>query len=139
MTYAEAMERYGIDRPDLRYGLEIFDVERRFRGVGVRRSRSGARAGGRVRGIRVPGGASLSRKQLDEIEADAKSGGARRTAAAEDASNGALEGPAAKFLADGRGRTARAARGRPRAVRRRPPIASRTRRSIACARTSRGA
>jgi aspartyl-tRNA synthetase len=36
MTYADAMERYGCDRPDLRYGLEIHDVDDTFRGIGLR-------------------------------------------------------------------------------------------------------
>ena len=101
MTHAEAMERYGCDRPDLRYGLEIFDASDVFRETEFSIARSAIAQGGRVRGIRVPGGAgSLSRKQLDDIEAGAKSVGAgglvrlKRT-------NGQLEGPAAKFLHDG--------------------------------------
>jgi aspartyl-tRNA synthetase len=97
LPYREAMERYGSDKPDLRYGLEIFDATEVFRGREFGITRSAIDAGGRVRGIRVPGGAALTRKQLDEIEAAAKTLGAagllrlRR--------NGdALEGPAAKFL-----------------------------------------
>jgi aspartyl-tRNA synthetase len=97
LPYREAMERYGSDKPDLRYGLEIFDATEVFRGREFGITRSAIDAGGRVRGIRVPGSATLTRKQLDEIEAAAKTLGAagllrlRR--------NGdALEGPAAKFL-----------------------------------------
>jgi aspartyl-tRNA synthetase len=100
MSYADALERYGIDRPDLRYGLEIGDASEVFRGAEFVVTRKALDAGGRVRGIRVPGGAALSRKQVDEVEAAAKSAGAfgllriRRQ-------NGALDGPAAKFLAEG--------------------------------------
>ena len=100
MTYAEAMERYGSDRPDLRYELEIFDASDVFRETEFSIARSVLAQGGRVRGIKVPGGASLSRKQVDEIEALAKGAGAgglvrlKRT-------NGQIEGPAAKFLHDG--------------------------------------
>jgi len=97
MKHRDALERYGTDKPDLRYGLEIFDATEVFRGADFIVTRMAIALGGRVRGIRVPGGASLGRKQLDEIEAAAKALGAagllrlKRTA-------GALEGPAAKFL-----------------------------------------
>ena len=100
MTYAEATERYGSDRPDLRYGLEIFDASDVFRETEFSIARATIAQGGRVRGIRVPGGASLSRKQVDEVEALAKGAGAgglvrlKRT-------DGKIEGPAAKFLHDG--------------------------------------
>jgi aspartyl-tRNA synthetase len=100
MTYAEAMRRFGSDRPDLRFELEIFDASEVFAETEFTIARSALAQGGRVRGIRVPGGATLSRKQVDEIEAGAKSAGAggvvrlKRT-------NGQIEGPAAKFLGDG--------------------------------------
>jgi aspartyl-tRNA synthetase len=93
------MERYGIDRPDLRYGLEIADVSDVFRGAEFVVTKSALEAGGRVRGIRVPGGAAaLSRKVQDELEALAKSAGARGLLRLRRV-NGVLEGPAAKFLA----------------------------------------
>ena len=100
MPYAEAMERYGIDRPDLRYGLEIADVSDVFRGTAFVVTKSALEAGGRVRGVRVPGGATLSRKQVDEVEAAAKGAGARGLLRIK-RQNGALDGPAAKFLAEG--------------------------------------
>ena len=100
MTYADSMERYGCDRPDLRYGLEISDVTTAFAASELTFVRQVIDRGGRVRGIRVPGGATLSRKQTDELEAIAKSAGAgglivfKRTPAG-------LEGKGAKFLAEG--------------------------------------
>jgi aspartyl-tRNA synthetase len=100
MTYADAMERYGIDRPDLRYELEIFDASSVFRGADFGITKAAFERGGRVRGIRVPGGAALSRKQVDEIEAEAKKAGAGGLLRLK-FSNGTLEGPAAKFLAEG--------------------------------------
>jgi aspartyl-tRNA synthetase len=100
MSYAEAMECYGIDRPDLRYGLEIADVSDVFRGTEFVVTKKALEAGGRVRGIRVPGGAVLSRKQVDELEAAAKSAGAFGLLRIKH-TNGALDGPAAKFLAEG--------------------------------------
>ena len=100
MTYAEAMERYGSDRPDLRYELEIFDASDVFRDTEFTIARAAIAQGGRVRGIRVQGGAALSRKQVDELEAAAKSAGAGGLVRLK-RSNGQLEGPAAKFLHDG--------------------------------------
>ena len=100
MTYAEAMERYGSDRPDTRYGLELFDASDVFRGADFGITRAALEQGGRVRGVRIPGGASLSRKQVDEIEAEAKKAGAMGLLRVKLAS-GVLEGPAAKYLPDG--------------------------------------
>ncbi|HEY5085723.1 MAG TPA: aspartate--tRNA ligase, partial [Gemmatimonadaceae bacterium] len=76
MTYADAMESYGCDRPDLRYGLAIRDVTGLFAESDFAIARSVIAAGGRVRGIVIPGGAALSRKQVDEIELVAKGAGA---------------------------------------------------------------
>jgi aspartyl-tRNA synthetase len=100
MTYRDAMERYGCDRPDLRYALEIDDFTATFAASELTFVKQAIDRGGRVRGIRVPGGASLSRKQTDELEAVAKGAGAgglivlKRTAAG-------LEGRGAKFLPEG--------------------------------------
>ena len=98
MTYADAMERYGIDRPDTRYGLEILDASPLFRQAtefGI--TRSALEAGGRVRGIRIPGGSTLSRKQVDEVEAAARSAGASGLLRAKFVA-GAFDGPAGKHL-----------------------------------------
>jgi aspartyl-tRNA synthetase len=99
MTYADALERYGVDRPDLRYGLEIEDVTDVFRGVEFPFTSAAIAAGDRVRGIRIPGGAALSRKQLDEIDAIAKSAGARGLLRIKRV-NGALDGAVGKVLSD---------------------------------------
>jgi len=99
LTYAEAMERFGSDRPDLRYSLELFDASDAFRGSEFSITNAALAAGGRVRGFKIPGGATLSRKQVDEIEAIAKSAGAGGLIRLKRGPNG-LEGPAAKFLSD---------------------------------------
>ncbi|HMG71186.1 MAG TPA: aspartate--tRNA ligase [Gemmatimonadaceae bacterium] len=99
MRYADAMERFGIDRPDTRYGLELFDASDAFRGTEFGVTNAALAAGGRVRGIRIPGGAALSRKQVDELEVIAKSGGAGGLIRLKRGAAG-LEGPAAKFLND---------------------------------------
>ena len=97
MKYAEAMERYGTDKPDLRFALEIQDFSEVFRGAEFTITREAIAKGGRVRGIRIPGGAALSRKQLDEIEAAAKTLGAAGLLRIK-RQGGSLEGAPAKFL-----------------------------------------
>jgi len=99
LTYADAMERFGSDRPDLRYALEVFDASEEFRGSEFGIANSALASGGRVRGIRIPGGAALSRKQVDEIEGLAKSAGAGGLIRLKKGPSG-LEGPAAKFLSE---------------------------------------
>ncbi len=100
MSYADAMERYGSDRPDLRYDFELFDASDVFRETEFTIARAALSRGGRVRGLRIPGGGTLSRKQVDELEALAKGAGAGGLVRLKRAANG-LEGPAAKFLSDG--------------------------------------
>jgi aspartyl-tRNA synthetase len=97
MSYADAMERYGCDRPDLRYGLEIADLTPHFAASESGIIQSALAVGGRVRGIRVPGAAGWSRKQVDELEAIAKGAGAGGLVRLK-CVNGAVEGPLAKFL-----------------------------------------
>jgi len=99
MTYPAAMERYGCDRPDLRYGLEIADFSAVFDGLDFGITRSALAAGGRVRGIVVPGAAAWSRKQVDELEAIAKGAGALGLLRVKKA-GGEYDGPIAKFLTD---------------------------------------
>jgi len=99
MTYAAAMEQFGSDRPDLRFALPIQDFSDVFRSTELGIARSALDAGGRVRGIVVPGGSAWSRKQVDEIEALARMAGAggllrlKRT-------NTGYEGPIAKYLTE---------------------------------------
>jgi aspartyl-tRNA synthetase len=99
MTYAEAMEGFGCDRPDLRYDLRLRDYSAVFSPLDFAVTRSAMAAGGRVRGLIVPGGAAWSRKQVDELEQLAKgagAGGLLRLRLAD----GVHEGPVAKFLTD---------------------------------------
>jgi aspartyl-tRNA synthetase len=100
MRYADALERYGTDKPDLRFGLELLDATDVFRPADFSITRKAIESGGRVRGIRVPGGASLTRKQVDEIESAAKSLGAAGLLRLK-AAGASLEGPAAKYLPAG--------------------------------------
>ncbi|MDQ3949619.1 MAG: aspartate--tRNA ligase [Gemmatimonadota bacterium] len=97
MSYPDAMERYGSDKPDLRYGLEIFDATNHFRHVDFAITRDAIAQRGRVRAIRVSGGGTLSRKQLDEIEVAARSLGARQVLKIKRA-GGALQGKPGELL-----------------------------------------
>jgi len=98
MTYRDAMERYGVDRPDVRYGLEIRDVSDVFRGLEFAITTRALESGGRVRGIVAPGGSKLSRKQVDEIEAVAKSAGAGGLVRVKRTGDVVEGSPAAKML-----------------------------------------
>jgi aspartyl-tRNA synthetase len=76
LTYAEAFERYGTDKPDLRFGLPLVDLSEIVAESGFRIFRNAVAEGGRVKAVRYPGGASLSRSQIDELEALVKHHGA---------------------------------------------------------------
>jgi aspartyl-tRNA synthetase len=77
LTYAEAIERYGSDKPDLRYGLELIDVGEVVANSQFAVFRNALENGGQVKGIRVPGVGGYSRKQLDEVVDLAKQAGAK--------------------------------------------------------------
>ncbi len=67
LSYAEAMSRYGTDRPDTRFGLELRDVGTAFEESGFQIFRRILEEGGRIRGIRVPGKAAYTRRETDEL------------------------------------------------------------------------
>jgi aspartyl-tRNA synthetase len=99
-TYHEAMRRYGSDKPDLRFGLELTDVAELFRGSDFTLFHTLAETtGNRVIALRFPGGASLSRREFDALTETAKSFGAKGLAYITLAADGA-KGPIVKFLGD---------------------------------------
>ncbi len=77
LTYADAMERFGSDKPDLRFGLELRDLSDIAAQSSFSIFRSAVAGGGKVRGICVPGCAGYSRSQLDELNKLAQSFGAQ--------------------------------------------------------------
>jgi len=99
MTWAESMDRYGSDRPDLRFDLEITDFTEATRGLDFRIVRSAVDDGGRVRGLLLKEGADLSRREIDGIEDAAKATGAPGLLWAKRASSG-TSGILAKFMED---------------------------------------
>ncbi len=76
MTYAEMMKRFGSDQPDLRYGMELVDLADVFQGTGFNAFASVLASGGQVKAVCAPGGAALSRKELDGLISDTKGRGA---------------------------------------------------------------
>ncbi|MGQ9546780.1 MAG: aspartate--tRNA ligase [Dehalococcoidia bacterium] len=77
LSYREAMERYGTDKPDIRFGLEIKDISDIAANTDFQVFRSAVASNGRVKGIRVPGCGHYTRHQLDELTDLAKSCGAQ--------------------------------------------------------------
>jgi aspartyl-tRNA synthetase len=101
MSYADAMLRYGTDRPDLRVELELADFSACFAGTGFRVFADALAQGRRVRGLVAPGGgAALSRRELDELVGFATAEGAGGLTWIRIAADG-WQSPAVKFLGDG--------------------------------------
>jgi aspartyl-tRNA synthetase len=99
LTWDECMERFGHDAPDLRFGLEIVDLTPLAGESEFRVFRGAVEAGGRVRGIRVPGAAAkFSRKELDELTAVAVEAGAKGLVWLKVEPDGSWSGPVAKNL-----------------------------------------
>jgi aspartyl-tRNA synthetase len=100
LDYADAMARYGSDKPDLRFGLEIRDCAELFRKSDFKIFRAALEKGGAVRGISFEGGAAFSRKQIDELERIAKGAGAGGLVWIK-VEGDTLSSSIAKFLAEG--------------------------------------
>jgi aspartyl-tRNA synthetase len=97
-TFEEAMDRFGSDKPDIRFGLELVEITDAVRGVEFRVFADPIAAGGAVFAIRAPGCANYSRKQLDELTDLARRHGAGGLAHLAVDPDRTLRGPAAKFL-----------------------------------------
>ena len=102
LTYAEAMDRFGTDKPDFRFGLELRDVSRIAQRSDFRVFRSAVESGGTVRGISVGGLGDLTRREIDQLTTVASAGGAKGLAYLKVA-DGSLAGPIAKFFSEEEG------------------------------------
>ena len=103
IPYQEAMDRYGSDKPDLRFGMELIDLSEELTGTEFGVFKNTLTSGGVVKAIRIEGGASLSRKQIDDFTDIAKSEGAGGLAYIKyEMAEGQLSAvsPIAKFLSD---------------------------------------
>jgi aspartyl-tRNA synthetase len=76
MTFAEALEKYGTDKPDLRFGMPFIDVTDVLQDADFRIFQDTRESGARIRGVVVQGGGELSRRDLDELTNIAKNAGA---------------------------------------------------------------
>jgi aspartyl-tRNA synthetase len=97
MTYEETIRRYGIDRPDLRFAMELVDLTDALRGTSFNAFRSVIDSGGAVRGLVVPGKADATRKDIDGWQALAKTKGAKGLASFAFA-GAEVRSPVAKFF-----------------------------------------
>jgi aspartyl-tRNA synthetase len=98
-SYDEAMGRFGSDKPDIRFGMELVELSETVREVEFRVFAEPIAAGGAVYAITAPGCGDYSRKQLDELIDLAKRHGAKGLVHLSVQADAGLHGPAAKFLA----------------------------------------
>ncbi|MEZ0323437.1 MAG: aspartate--tRNA ligase [Hydrogenothermaceae bacterium] len=99
MSYEEAMNRYGTDKPDLRYGLELVDITDIAAEVEFKVFNDVAKSGGLVKGINVKGGGKFSRKDIDDLTEYAKKFGAKGMAWIK-LENGEVTSPILKFFTE---------------------------------------
>ncbi|HUI46706.1 MAG TPA: aspartate--tRNA ligase [Nitrospirota bacterium] len=104
LPYHEAMERYGSDKPDTRFGLELKDVSDIARASDFKVFLQAVELGGKVRGFTAPGMAGLSRKEMDDLTNEAKVFGAKGLAWIKVTASG-FESPITKFFKDGQVRS----------------------------------
>jgi aspartyl-tRNA synthetase len=100
LSYDDAMLLYGADKPDLRYGLEIAELSAVFAASEFKVFRGAVEDGGVVRAVRAPGGAALSRAQIDKLTELAKEHGAKGMAYVFVEEGRALRGPIVKLLGE---------------------------------------
>ena len=97
LAYDEAIARYGSDKPDLRFGLELVDVSALFARGEFQAFAQVVAGGGAVKALRVPGAGSMSRKDLDDLTTEAKQAGAKGLVWIKVNPDG-LQSPVARFL-----------------------------------------
>ncbi len=102
LSYEEAMARYGTDKPDLRFGMELVDVSDLVAGSDYGIFAQAVGTGGQVKGIRVPGCAGYSRRQIDELTALAREEGAAGLSWLALGADGEIRSSFARFLAEER-------------------------------------
>jgi aspartyl-tRNA synthetase len=100
LSYAEAMRRFGTDRPDLRFGLEMADISDLVAGCDFRVFADTVTGGGIVKGFKAPGCGGYSRKQVDELTGLVKTFGARGLATLALDEGGQVRSAFAKFLGE---------------------------------------
>ena len=99
LSHVEALERFGADKPDMRFGMELVDLTERLQTSDFRVFRQIGETGGRIKGLVAPGCADYTRRELDELTELAKGQGAKGLVTLAFKSDG-VKGPAAKFLSE---------------------------------------
>ena len=100
ITWQDAMDRYGSDKPDTRFGMELVDVSDVVKGCGFGVFTSALEAGGSVRGINVKGQAAMPRKKIDALVDSAKGNGAKGLAYLSVQEDGSYKSSFAKFMTE---------------------------------------
>ena len=100
MTWQDAMDRYGSDKPDLRFGMEIMDVSEQVKDCGFGVFTGALENGGVVRTVCAQGLGDVSSKKMKNIEKTAKDYGAKGLAYIQLKSDGTMKCPFAKFLSE---------------------------------------
>ena len=100
LPYAEAMARYGSDKPDIRFGMELVDLSDVAAGCGFGVFRSAVEAGGQVKGINAKGCGGYSRKQIDELAEFVKTYRAKGLVSIAVGEGGEVRSSIAKFLTE---------------------------------------
>jgi aspartyl-tRNA synthetase len=100
LTYAEAMNRYGTEKPDTRFGMELVDLSQSLEGTDFTPYRTALETGGQVKAINVTGGAKYSRKNLDEFTEITRRFGAGGMGWIKIGENGEIYSPLSKSLGD---------------------------------------
>ncbi len=108
MTHQDAIARYGLDKPDLRFGLELANVTGVFAGTEFGVFRSAIESGGAIVALRYPGGAALSRREFDALTEMAKQFGGKGMVWIALSGDG-IKSSAARFLTDANVEAVRAA------------------------------
>ena len=97
LTYEEAMNRYGVDKPDIRFGMELKDVSQLFKGSSFKVFKEVLEGGGIIKAINVKGGVSFSRKEIEDLTPIVEAYGAKGLVWAKVVSNG-WQSPIQKFF-----------------------------------------
>ncbi len=100
MTWQEAMDRFGSDKPDVRFGMELVDVSEVVKGCGFGVFTGALENGGSVRGINVKGQGAMSRKKIDKLVDHAKGCGAKGLAYLAINEDGTYKSSFAKFMTE---------------------------------------
>ncbi len=100
ITWQRAMDEFGVDKPDMRFGMPITDLTEELKSCGFKVFSDAAGSGGKIRALRVEGGASYTRREIDELTETARAYGGKGLAYMQ-FTESEIKSPILKFLNDG--------------------------------------